>query len=278
MSQGRAARTAHAGAVAFTSDDVLYCSMPLFHGNALLANLFPAMVSGASVALRGAGSRRRSSCPTSAATAAPTSTTSAGRCPTCSPSPSARRRRQPAEVVPRLRGVAARPQGVPAAVRVLRGRGLQLERGRGGHHALLRHAARGASAARARAWTSRSSTPTRASSARAPASATTGGCSTPEEAIGEIVGRERAVVVRGLLRQPGGHRRARPRRVVLDGRPRLPGRGRHLLLRRPHRRLAARRRRELRRRTRSSAILGRFPGVASVGRLRRCPTRAPATR
>ncbi len=52
MSQGRAARTAHAGAVAFTSDDVLYCSMPLFHGNALLANLFPAMVSGASVALR----------------------------------------------------------------------------------------------------------------------------------------------------------------------------------------------------------------------------------
>ena len=32
----------------------------------------------------------------------------------------------------------------------------------------------------------------------------------PEEAIGEIVGRERAVVVRGLLRQPGGHRRARP--------------------------------------------------------------------
>jgi fatty-acyl-CoA synthase len=52
MSQGRAARTAHAGAVAFTPADVLYCSMPLFHGNALLANLFPAMVSGASVALR----------------------------------------------------------------------------------------------------------------------------------------------------------------------------------------------------------------------------------
>jgi fatty-acyl-CoA synthase len=52
MSQGRATRTAHAGAVAFTPADVLYCSMPLFHGNALLANLFPAMVSGASVALR----------------------------------------------------------------------------------------------------------------------------------------------------------------------------------------------------------------------------------
>jgi fatty-acyl-CoA synthase len=52
MSQGRACRTAHAGAVAFTPEDVLYCSMPLFHGNALLANLFPAMVSGASVVLR----------------------------------------------------------------------------------------------------------------------------------------------------------------------------------------------------------------------------------
>jgi fatty-acyl-CoA synthase len=52
MSQGRAARTAHDGAVAFSPADVLYCSMPLFHGNALLANLFPAMVSGAAVALR----------------------------------------------------------------------------------------------------------------------------------------------------------------------------------------------------------------------------------
>jgi fatty-acyl-CoA synthase len=52
MSQGRAARTAAASAVAFTSDDVLYCSMPLFHGNALLANLLPGAVSGATVVLR----------------------------------------------------------------------------------------------------------------------------------------------------------------------------------------------------------------------------------
>ena len=52
MSQGRAARTAAAGAAAFTPADVLYCSMPLFHGNALLANLLPAMVSGASVVLK----------------------------------------------------------------------------------------------------------------------------------------------------------------------------------------------------------------------------------
>ena len=52
MSQGRAARTAGKAAVAFTSHDVLYCAMPLFHGNALLANLFPAVVSGASVVLK----------------------------------------------------------------------------------------------------------------------------------------------------------------------------------------------------------------------------------
>ncbi len=52
MSQGRAARTAAASAVAFTSDDVLYCAMPLFHGNALLANLFPGVVAGATVVLR----------------------------------------------------------------------------------------------------------------------------------------------------------------------------------------------------------------------------------
>jgi len=50
MSQGRAARTA-SGSV-FTPDDVLYCAMPLFHGNSLLANLFPAMATGATVVLR----------------------------------------------------------------------------------------------------------------------------------------------------------------------------------------------------------------------------------
>jgi fatty-acyl-CoA synthase len=36
----------------FTSDDVLYCAMPLYHGNALNANLFPALRSGATIALR----------------------------------------------------------------------------------------------------------------------------------------------------------------------------------------------------------------------------------
>jgi fatty-acyl-CoA synthase len=50
MTQGRAAR-AVANAM-FASEDVLYCAMPLYHGNALNANLFPALRSGAAIALR----------------------------------------------------------------------------------------------------------------------------------------------------------------------------------------------------------------------------------
>jgi fatty-acyl-CoA synthase len=50
MTQGRAARAA--ARTMFTPDDVLYCAMPLYHGNALNANLFPALRSGATIALR----------------------------------------------------------------------------------------------------------------------------------------------------------------------------------------------------------------------------------
>lgn len=50
MSQGRAARTSANSA--FSADDVLYCAMPLFHGNALHASVFPAIRSGATLVLR----------------------------------------------------------------------------------------------------------------------------------------------------------------------------------------------------------------------------------
>jgi fatty-acyl-CoA synthase len=50
MTQGRAARVV--AQTLFSSDDVLYCAMPLYHGNALNANLFPALRSGATIALR----------------------------------------------------------------------------------------------------------------------------------------------------------------------------------------------------------------------------------
>jgi fatty-acyl-CoA synthase len=50
MTQGRAARVVENAM--FTPDDVLYCAMPLYHGNALNANLFPALRSGATIAMR----------------------------------------------------------------------------------------------------------------------------------------------------------------------------------------------------------------------------------
>jgi fatty-acyl-CoA synthase len=50
MTQGRAARTARR--MPLRRSDVLYCAMPLFHGNALNANLFPAVASGARIELR----------------------------------------------------------------------------------------------------------------------------------------------------------------------------------------------------------------------------------
>jgi fatty-acyl-CoA synthase len=52
MSQGRAALNPSRAALAFSRDDVLYCAMPLFHGNALLANLFPALIAGSAVILK----------------------------------------------------------------------------------------------------------------------------------------------------------------------------------------------------------------------------------
>ena len=50
MTQGRAARSV--ANPMFAPSDVLYCAMPLYHGNALNANLFPALRSGATIALR----------------------------------------------------------------------------------------------------------------------------------------------------------------------------------------------------------------------------------
>jgi fatty-acyl-CoA synthase len=47
--QGRLAATSGMG---FTADDVLYCAMPLFHGNALSANVIPALQAGATIVLR----------------------------------------------------------------------------------------------------------------------------------------------------------------------------------------------------------------------------------
>ncbi len=50
VTQRRVARSATG--IGFAPEDVLYCAMPLFHGNALFSSVFPAMGSGASLVLR----------------------------------------------------------------------------------------------------------------------------------------------------------------------------------------------------------------------------------
>jgi fatty-acyl-CoA synthase len=50
VTQGRVARSAMG--IGFAPEDVLYCAMPLFHGNALFSSVFPALGSGASIVLR----------------------------------------------------------------------------------------------------------------------------------------------------------------------------------------------------------------------------------
>ena len=67
-----------------TPDDTCYVSMPLFHSNAVVAGWAVAVASGAAIApAKFIG--LAASCPTYAATARPTSTTSASRSPTCWP-------------------------------------------------------------------------------------------------------------------------------------------------------------------------------------------------
>ncbi len=50
VTQGRIARST--SGPGFSSDDVMYCAMPLFHGNALFSSVFPAIGCGASIVLR----------------------------------------------------------------------------------------------------------------------------------------------------------------------------------------------------------------------------------
>ena len=60
-------------------DDVAYLSMPMFHSNAIMAGWGPALAGGRDDRAGADGSRRPGSCPTYAATARRTPTTSASR-------------------------------------------------------------------------------------------------------------------------------------------------------------------------------------------------------
>ena len=52
VSQGRAVRMMAGAAAVYTDADVLYCSMPLFHLNALMGSLFPGLSAGSRVVLK----------------------------------------------------------------------------------------------------------------------------------------------------------------------------------------------------------------------------------
>jgi fatty-acyl-CoA synthase len=52
VSQGRAVRMMAGAAAVYTDADVLYCAMPMFHLNALMGSLFPALSAGARVVLK----------------------------------------------------------------------------------------------------------------------------------------------------------------------------------------------------------------------------------
>ena len=223
----------------------------MFHSNALLAGISPALVRAARPSCCGAGSRPRAACPTCAATASPTSTTSASRSSYILATPERRRRRrQPA--AGRVFGNEANPwdiERVRPALRVPGRRRVRLVRGRRGDHPDARHAV-----GRARRVAGGHRDPRPRHRRRVPAGRVRRrrALLNPGEAIGEIADPVGDQAVRGLLPQRRGRHRAGARRVVLDGRPRATATttaifyfaGRGL-------RLDPRRRGELRRRRRS---------------------------
>ena len=92
-------------------DDICYVSMPLFHSNAVHGGLGGGAGAAGARSRCGASSPRRSSSPTSGATARPTPTTSASRCPMCSPPRSvADDADNPLRVVYGNEGAPARPR------------------------------------------------------------------------------------------------------------------------------------------------------------------------
>ena len=220
--------------------------MPLFHGNALMALWGPALVVGATVALR--PPLQRLGLPRRRAPLPGHHVQLRGQGHRLHPGhPRAPRRRgeHPGERV-RHRGLVARPLPLLQAVRLRPARGLRPERG-GRRHPPVPGMPTGALGQAPCGVDVAVVDPATGTSARRPSSTPRGGCCNAGEATGEIVNRA-GRAVRGLLRRPRGRGRAHPPRLVLDGRPRLPRRRGLLLLRRAAGRLAAGRLGELRRR------------------------------
>ena len=149
--RGTQGRFARMGArMPFGPDDVLYCAMPLFHGNALASNFVPALTSGADDraaapvlgvgVLRRPAPRRRDVLQHRRPRAVVRARHAAV----------ARRPRPPRQVRARARVVAGRRGRVPRTLRHPARRRLRLERGRDHHHAGARRQAGRARRARGR--------------------------------------------------------------------------------------------------------------------------------
>ena len=230
MSQGRAARAALR--MPFQPDDVLYSAMPLFHGNALSSSLFPWMASGARLALRRRFSasgflpdvRRHGA----------TFMNTVGRAVAhiLATDPTAHDRDH------RLKYVLGPETSATDKAEFTRRFGVPLFEGYGSSEgAIVLHPVGddrpGALGRLPRGAEAKVVDPATGEERATAVFDDRGRLTNPAEAIGELIGRSPALGLRGLLQEPRGRGGADPRRVVLVGRPGLPGRRRHLLLRRP---------------------------------------------
>ena len=194
-----------------------------------------------------ASSRRRASSPTCASTASPTSTTSASRCRTSSPRPSS-------PTTPTTRFASRSATRPPTSTSQRFGerfgcivdRRLRLHRGRRRHHPQPRHAAG-----------RRSGMPTEGIVILDPETMeecprarfdADGRLLNPDECIGEIVNKNGAAGFEGYYKNDEANAARIRNGWYWTRRPRVPRRGWLGLLRRPRLRVAAGRRRELRRR------------------------------
>ena len=183
----------------------------------------------------------------------------------------------PAPLRARTGDVGGRQGRVHRAVRRPPLRGVRVERERHRPAAGRPTPVPAPSAGPATATTSPWSTPTPARSGRRAVFDADGRLANPAEAIGELVGRAALANFEGYYNNPEAEAERTRNGWYWSGDLGLPRRGGDLLLRRPHRRLAPGRQRELRRRARSSGssagspASGGWPSTPS-------PTAGPATR
>ena len=273
-------------------DDIGYVCMPLFHSNAVQVGWAPSIVD--AVRRSGsAGGSRASGWLADVRHYGATYFNYTGKplAYLLAQPEQRRRRRQPAAGRVRQRGIARGRRRVRAPLRRRGDRRVRRDRGRCRGQPRRRRCAPGA-LGRSRPTTCRSSTTTATRSRAREFDDRRPRSSNAEECVGEIVNTAGRRAVRGLLQQRRRDREDDALRLVLVGRPRLQGRRRLPLLRRPQRRLDPGRRRELpgrpdrggaaqgaRRRARRGLRRARRPGRRpGDGRPRAAPTARRSTR